>query len=292
MADVACAPPVFDVTVVSRRRQPVELELVVSNESEADGPPEVWRGLAHGSRVQVGPVGFGRRVRVSVREGGVASRVVVVQVMTLGGELFDLRRDCGRGQKRTPCCGLYSSGRSEGSTCCCGAEWSCAGSTLWWVPRGWIKVLAGVARPSVAVSGGSGVDGTGPADGWVEAVTSVPDGEVTRTDVWVADGDADGEDLASREPGADDVVVRGDETRRVQVAGVSAGRLYGVRVRVWRGPLVSDWSRRVVVRGLSSCAAAACCGCGCGYGRAVVGRACGDRHGGVAAVAECVCCGR
>ena len=71
-----CAPPVFDVTVVSRRRRPVELELVVSGESDADGPPEVWRGLAHGSRVQVGPVGFGRRVRVCAREGGVVSQEV------------------------------------------------------------------------------------------------------------------------------------------------------------------------------------------------------------------------
>ena len=102
VADVACAPRVFDVTVVSRRRQPLELELVVSNESESDGPPKVWRGLAHGSRVQVGPVGFGRRVRVSVREGGVVSRAVVVQVMTLGGKLVDF--ETWTRQKLTSCC--------------------------------------------------------------------------------------------------------------------------------------------------------------------------------------------
>ena len=88
--DVARAPPVFDVTVVSQRRRPVELELAVSNESETDGPPEVWRGLASGSRVQVGPVAFGRRVRVSAREGVLVSQEVAVQVMTVDGPTVDL----------------------------------------------------------------------------------------------------------------------------------------------------------------------------------------------------------
>ena len=52
-------------------------------------------------------------------------------------------------------------------------------------------MLAGVPLPSVVVVG-LNADGTCPADGWVEAATSVPDGEVTRTDVWLADADVDG----------------------------------------------------------------------------------------------------
>ena len=107
-------------------------------------------------------------------------------------------------------------------------------------------MLAGVPLPNVVVVGG-GADGTCPADGWVEAATSVPDGEVTRTDVWLADADVDGEDPVGREPGPADVVVRGDGTRRVQLVGVAAGRRYAVRVRVWRGSAVSHWSGRVVV---------------------------------------------
>ena len=63
-----------------------------------------------------------------------------------------------------------------------------------------VEVEAGVPLPSVVVVGGE-ADGTCPVDGWVEASTSVPDGEVTRTDVWVADADGDGGDPVGREPG-------------------------------------------------------------------------------------------
>ena len=245
VADVACAPPVFDVTVVSRRRRPVEVELVVSGESESAGPPEVWRGTAHGSRVQVGPVAFGRRVRVCAREGGVVSQEVAVQVMSGAASPVDLRA------MSVDEVGVLVGGLgrlvSGGMAAPVSVRVSGAAQVAHWIGlrAAGVEVVAGVPLPSVVVVGG-GADGTCPADGWVEAATSMPDGEVTRTDVWLSDADGDGEDPVGREPGPADVIVHGDRTRRVQLVDVAAGRRYAVRVRVWRGSAVSHWSGRVV----------------------------------------------
>ena len=141
--------------------------------------------------MQVGPVAFGRRVRVCAREGGVLSQEVAVAVMSGTASPVDLRT------MSVDEVGVLVGGLGRlvagGMAAPASVRLSGAAQVAHWIGfrAVGIEVVAGVPLPRVVVVGG-GADGTCPADGWVEAATSVPDGEVTRTDVWLADADGDG----------------------------------------------------------------------------------------------------
>ena len=159
-----------------------------------------------------------------------------------------------------------------------------------------VWLFGGLPRPSVSVRG-SGVDGDG---GLVQPLVVRVTSSVDVVSVWAvravlvgADGrERDGEDVVECEG-------LGGSGGVVRISGLDGGARYVVRGCVWSGgrESVSLWSCGVTVvtsseGWLPRAMRLPAVNVGVDVGALVVGRACGDRHGWVAAAAECGCAGR